>query len=170
MVTLRLRPLIASDTETLRSWAEREDMVEYFRRFPPLHQWPASPDALLQWFPGTAAVLEGEELAGVVQVFNVDMQNRRAEIGAAIATKGPQGQRRGELANRALRQVVDALFNVSGLERVYCIMLEHRTAAHELLKANGFKVDGILRNNAFFQGEFRNEVLLSLLKSEYRRL
>lgn len=160
-----LRPLSIADVPTLREWGQRADMVEFFRRFPPSFQWPANDVDVLSWFPGAGAIVGPDgELEGIAQLFNIDLINRRGEFGVAIASKR---ERRAAIAEVALRVVIADAFSRLGLEKVYCnVLARHGSLAH-ILTAHGFEIDGRLRSNCFFQGEFQDELLLSILRKDW---
>lgn len=53
------------------------------------------------------------------------------------------------------------------LNRIEALVYPDNFASLELLKKIGFKQEGLLREYAFFKGEFRDLIMLSLLKKDY---
>jgi RimJ/RimL family protein N-acetyltransferase len=153
-----------NDVPLLRELSRDSRVAEFFRRFPPPHAWPADDAELLRWFAGSALEVDpaGNVLA-IVQA-QLDYARQSAEFGVAVID---ESEKRSVIAERALRELVTAIFN-QGFHKVYCNFLESRTSLKKLLEPHGFKVDGVLRDNVIFNGEFRNEVIMSCIKSEFR--
>ena len=162
---MQLRPLQLEDAARLRAWAEEARLGEFFRHFPPLFQWPTDAAATLAWFPGSLMIADGDEVLGLVQLTNVNMTARRAEFGVLVASNK---ERRAAVAERAIRQVVEGAFDKLGLEKVFCVTLASHRSLQTLLAPHGFQVEGVLRSHCFYRGEFHDEVVMSLLKSDYR--
>jgi [ribosomal protein S5]-alanine N-acetyltransferase len=54
------------------------------------------------------------------------------------------------------------------LHKVYLRVLEYNKNAVKCYQKCGFKIDGVLRENTFINGRWENDILMSILKDEYR--
>jgi RimJ/RimL family protein N-acetyltransferase len=159
-----LTALGINDVPLLRKLSRDAAVAEFFRRFPPSHAWPADDADVLRWFNGAALWRDeaGKEVA-IVQA-QLDYFRQAAEFGVAVFGTT---EKRSVVAEQALLELVTSIFN-QGFHKVSCNFLERRQSLKKLLEPHGFKVDGVMRDNVIFNGEFHNEVIMSCLKSEFK--
>jgi len=69
----------------------------------------------------------------------------------------------------ALRHVINFGFTEMNLNRIQALVFPDNIASLELLKKIGFKQEGLLKEYAFFRGEFKDLIIVSLLKDEYMK-
>jgi RimJ/RimL family protein N-acetyltransferase len=67
-------------------------------------------------------------------------------------------------------QSLDFAFNQLNLNKVWAKMYDYNRKALGLIQYFGFKKDGVLRQNAYKNGKYVDEVVLSMLKEEYNEL
>lgn len=105
-----------------------------------------------------------QELIGYSSINNLDLRNRKAEWGGTlIGNKDYLGKGYGiESAKLMLR----FLFDQYPIHKCYGSCLEEHPATIKLFENLGFKKDGILRDEVFKNGEFKNILLFSILRSE----
>ena len=108
---------------------------------------------------------EDNRLVGKVAYFDFNTQNRSAEIGIII---DPDEREKG-YASEAVFLLCKYLFRQRGLNKVYAQTAEFNKGAINLLKSLEFKKDGILRDHYFFEGEFHNGLIYSILLYEFNR-
>lgn len=158
---LQLGPL-PPDAQII-AWSKDPELREYFRRHPPSHLWGHAAAAI---FSGASGIYVGDECVGLAHLFNIDARNRHAEIGVMIdASKVPK---RARVAVAAMRAVADYAFDYLGLNKLYAQILPHRDDLVRLLSTYGFKHEGVLRDESFFEGRFHDEIRMSLLAKTYR--
>lgn len=87
----------------------------------------------------------------------------RAEIGFDLA---PAYWRQG-IMTEALRRVLAYGFADMQLNRVQAHVLPSNAASLGLLDSLGFQREGVLRQYRFYRGRYNDEVVLSLLRSEF---
>lgn len=160
-----LRAATKDDLKQIRAWGKDPAFEEFFRRCPPAATWPTD-DQLFTWFQAAHVIEQGEHPVGLVQLFNFDTLNRRAEIGVMV---DPDTVDRRLVASEACYAIGEYAFGYLGLERVICHVLAHRNGLAQLLTLNGFKEEGLLRNNCFWKGEFHDERLFALLKQDFKK-
>ncbi len=109
-------------------------------------------------------VLKEEKcLIGIVSLMNPDWKNKNAECGYWL---GKNYWNRG-LATEAVGLVLGFAFEELGLHRVYAKLFEKNTASLRVLKKNGFRMEGALREAWFRYKEWHNVLRLGILKQEY---
>ncbi|MFQ6007316.1 MAG: GNAT family N-acetyltransferase [Candidatus Zixiibacteriota bacterium] len=99
---------------------------------------------------------------GEAAFFNYNPQNRSAELGLLI---DPDERKKG-YGKDAMQLLCRYLFKHRGLNKVYAQTPAFNEAAVGLLKSLGFKKDGTLRDHYFYNGEFHNGYVYSLLLFE----
>ena len=141
-------------------------LSEYFRRSPPASLW-LKRDSFLAAFLGYYIISQDERPIGLCNLANVDQHHRKAEFGIMIA---PQTGPRGDLATEAVKQLFDYAFSFSGFNKLYCLVLEGRPEIEHLCKRWQFEYEGTLKQNIFFEGQFRNEKLFAMTADQYFKL
>ncbi len=106
---------------------------------------------------------EDNRLVGKATYFNFNTQNRSAEIGVII----DPDERENGYASEAIFLLCKYLFRQRGLNKVYAQTAEFNKGAINLLKSLKFKQDGILRDHYFFDNEFHNGLIYSMLLYEF---
>ena len=102
------------------------------------------------------------QLVGKLAFFNLNLLNRSAELGYIVA---PESQRQG-FAREGLILLISYLFRQLNLNKVYAQTGSFNTASVSLLESLGFKRDAVLRRHHFHNGEFHDDYIYSLLKTE----
>ena len=106
-----------------------------------------------------------EALIGTCGYYNWNKTSRRAEIGYDLE---PAHWGEG-IMTEALRAVLRYGFVETGLNRVQAIIDSENVRSIKLVESLGFKKEGVLRQNSYFRGRFRDEVSFSLLKEEWTK-
>ena len=99
---------------------------------------------------------------GRVSYENLNSRNRSAEVAVII---DPDERERG-YGKEGLQILCRHLFLHQGLNKVYGTTPEENKSSVQLMESLGFKKDGVLRDNCFYQGEFHNALIYSLLRFE----
>jgi aminoglycoside 6'-N-acetyltransferase len=94
---------------------------------------------------------------------NLDENLRQAELGFTLAP-AYQG---GGYATEAVRGLLDDLFIERKLHRVSAECDARNTASARLLERVGFKREGLRLSNSWFKGEWTDDLLFGLLRSDY---
>lgn len=116
------------------------------------------------WFQFAIRLRESGLLAGDLGVrFPEDA--RQVEIGFTLA---PEHQHRG-YAREAVAAVLDHLFEVFGKHRVFASVDPRNEASLALLRRLGFRQEAHFRESIWFKGEWADDLVFGLLKSEWRK-
>jgi ribosomal-protein-alanine N-acetyltransferase len=106
-----------------------------------------------------------DELIGTCGYYDWNKTSHRVEIGYDLE---PAHWGEG-IMSEALHAVLRYGFEEMGLNRVQAIIDSENVRSIKLVERLGFKKEGILRQNSYFRGRFRDEVCFSLLKEEWTR-
>ncbi len=107
---------------------------------------------------------ENNQLIGYVQINNIDLRNLKAEWGGTlIGERQYLGKGYGKRASQLLLRF---LFDQYPINKCYARCLEEHPATVKLLKSLGFNQDGVLRQDLYKNGEFKNVLLFSILRNE----
>ena len=104
-----------------------------------------------------------EEFVGIVELFNLSWKNRRAELSIVIKAS----YRGTGYGSCAIKKLLDIGFQELGLNRIWLRVLENNTRAIECYKKVGFIEEGICREESLRRGQFKNQVQMSILRSEW---
>jgi diamine N-acetyltransferase len=99
---------------------------------------------------------------GIVRFFNMNHLNRSCELGLLV---DPDHRRKG-YGLEAVRVLTRWLYRTRDLNKVYANTSSLNKATVGLLEKAGFKRDGVLRHQYYFDGELRDGYLYSLLRYE----
>ena len=105
---------------------------------------------------------EGKTPIGKISFFNYNTLNLSVELGILI---DPDHRQQGH-AKDAMLVLIKYLFRYRNLNKVYCETADFNTDAVQLLESLDFKKDGTLRNHHFYNGEFHDKFVYSLLRFE----
>lgn len=110
-------------------------------------------------------LIEDDRMIGYTCITHIDLRNQKAEAGGTlIGEKTLWGKGYGrEAAELRLRY----LFQQYPVNRNYVYCLEEHEATVKMLLSLGYKREGVLRQDVFKNGEFKNMLLFSLLREEY---
>lgn len=106
--------------------------------------------------------LEDSLAVGTIDLFDLDLQNRRSGIGIVL-TEPYRGK---GLAVMALDLLVDYAFNHLNLHQLYCNIEEGNSKSLELFKKKGFVVAGLKRDWNSKDGGWTGEYLLQCIKGQ----
>lgn len=101
--------------------------------------------------------------AGLVELVEIDYVHRRAEFQIIIA---PDYQGRG-LSKRSARLAMDYGFGVLNLHKIYLIVDKENKKAVHIYEDLGFQVEGVLREEFFINGHYRDVTRMCLLQRDY---
>jgi len=103
---------------------------------------------------------------GYCGLVNIDIKNSKAESYLGMGNKEYWGKGH---ASEARRLLLDYAFNELDLNKVYSYVWSANEKMIHINKKVGYQVEGKLRDDVFHQGEFRDKLIMGLLKKEYRR-
>jgi diamine N-acetyltransferase len=112
---------------------------------------------------------EGEDpvLLGAVGLYDFNYRHQRATWKTLRIPKQYQGL---GLAFEASKMLIDYGFNTLNLNKITSDVFPHNESIIKLLAKMGFKEEGRLKQHYFHQGEFKDVLIYSLTRDEYRQL
>lgn len=168
---LRLRPVAAADAADLYAIFSDPQTLRYWSSPP----WVSMDQAYLSIARDEAALAAGEAIRlglerlsdgrviGVCSLFSLSPQNRRAEIGYALA-RDAWGQ---GWMDEALRALVAHAFGPLGLHRLEADIDPRNAASARALQRLGFREEGRLRERWIVAGEVSDSGLWGLLARDW---
>jgi RimJ/RimL family protein N-acetyltransferase len=111
-----------------------------------------------------AWIIEVDTLIGQIRLDHVDLTDRRASLAIGIEDRALLGV---GLGTEAIALVLDYAFNVLKLHRLSVRVLDYNVRAIRAYEKCGFVVEGREREAAFVDGNWHDDMMMSLLDREY---
>lgn len=108
--------------------------------------------------------LEGNAI-GLVSLMNINYKDNCAEFGIYLGENNSLGKGYGKDATETMLRFA---FRELGLNRIYLFVLQENARAIKSFESCGFTQDAVLRESMFFNGIYHNQVLMSILHSEFK--
>jgi len=133
---------------------------------------PLEYDSTLEWFErnrGNSNRFDGvieidNEPVGLIGLLDINTRFSKAEFHIMVGNHKYRGK---GVALKATRIMLDVAFTKFGLNKVYSfIECENRSSLVLCTKA-GFRVEGLLHQDAVLDGRFSNRYVMSILKQEF---
>ena len=102
-------------------------------------------------------------MIGTCVFMNFDYTSRRCEVGCGLVSSE---WNKGYMAE-ALRSLIDYGFDMLGLNRIEAYIILGNSASVRLFGKLGFAYEGVVREREYFKGRFHNEIIMSMLRSDY---
>ncbi len=177
-------PVIAASRVVLR-WISEDDIDGLFKVFSDpqvMRYWSSGPlanreaAAALQreiadsnekesMFKWGLVLRESNSLIGTATLFNLSLDNGRAELGYAM---GSAHWRKGYM-NEALQALVAHAFEVMNMRRLEADVDPRNAASIRTLERLGFQREGFLRERWHVNGEIQDAFFYGLLRREWRK-
>lgn len=172
MNKIYLREILREDLSVINRWRADKELIDQlctaFRYI--------GPEIDERWFDGYMAgreknirlaicASEDDRLLGVASILGIDWVGRSAEFSIQIGEKDMYGKGIGELATR---MVVHHAFLDLNLGRLYLMTLAENSRAINLYRKIGFVEEGCLRKAIYKNGEYKDQLVMALLKVEYK--
>jgi len=109
--------------------------------------------------------MEGEYIGGC-GMNNVDWKNSVATIGIFIGAKGYWGKGFG---TDALKILINFIFNEMNINKIALNVYSFNERAIKSYEKCGFKVEGTLRQALYKNGQYYDDIIMGLLRDEYKK-
>jgi len=173
MRTIRLRALTTTDIPKTLEWNNQKEIKQLYAD----HPFPVNLEMEKEWyekilrsnFPTTVFGIEldpDEKLIGISILKDINLIHRKAEFAILIGESKERGKGYSEAAT--IKTLIFG-FNNLGLNRIFLHVLKNNKVAIELYNKIGFKQEGELRESCYKEGRFHNEIIMSILFSDYKR-
>ena len=161
--------LSEADDATMLSWINDRHLVLSSASFRPVHQ-----SCHLEWFHSIQrrpdVVIFGvrrisdDLLVGSCQLHSISLIHRSAELQIRIGCDVARGV---GIGSEVCSMLLSYAFRDLNLNRVYLHVFEGNERAMALYKRSGFKVEGVLQQAAYIDGDWVNVVIMAILRNEY---
>jgi RimJ/RimL family protein N-acetyltransferase len=154
---------IFSDPQVMRYWSSppienREAAAEMQREIAASNE----ANTMLKW---GLALRESNSVIGTTTLFNLNLDNGRAEIGYAM-NRAHWGK---GYMNEALKALVSHAFEVMNLRRLEADVDPRNAGSIRTLERLGFQREGFLRERWHVNGEIQDALFYGLLRHEWKR-
>lgn len=161
------------DLEQLRKWRNLPEYRKYFREYQEINS-----DMQKRWYENKVVNdnstlmfsirdVENNELLGCCGLCYINWVHRNSDLSLYIGKDECYIDELG-IAEEACRLMFDYGFKQLGLKKIWTEIYEFDEKKYNLYKKLGFKKDGILRAQYFYDGKWNNSYILSLLVDEYQ--
>lgn len=170
---VRLRALEMEDLDVILEHFNNLEIRQYLNSQIPMsrnaeRQWLERSTTMDPWKDGgmTLAIEDKKtgEFLGTVSLFGISKQHKRAEFGIAVHKPENLGKGYGTDATRVMLWIA---FHILGLNSVYLITLDFNERAQRAYEKTGFKKAGVFRQGAYLKGEFKDFIIMDILKEEF---
>jgi len=167
-----LRPVTTDDTDQLYRIFSHPEVMRYWGA-PALADRNAARALVFEIQEGFAqrsmlkwglALRHSDELIGTVTLFNLNLDNGRAEIGYGL---GREHWRKGYITE-ALQSLIKYSFEVLDLRRLEADVDPRNTASIRTVERLGFQREGYLRERWHINGETQDSLFYGLLRHEWK--
>jgi len=100
---------------------------------------------------------------GFMGLSRIDKTNRNADAFIAIGDDKYRGKGFGKIA---MQYLVDYGFDKLGLHKINLGVFEKNIPAVNLYKKLGFVIEGIMRDEVFFNGEYHNQISMAIFNKD----
>lgn len=112
-------------------------------------------------------IKETNEFIGCIFLNNIDYLNRSAHCPTFIGAK--EHWNKGYATDARVLMLKYAFYDI-GLERVWANVHEDNIGSLKMHEKCGYKKEGVLRRASYVNGEFKDLVVLSVLKEEFKEI
>jgi RimJ/RimL family protein N-acetyltransferase len=166
-----LRRLEVGDLD--RTWIWINDPFVYLKIG---SQIPVSQSGQVRWFERAdqasdkiilaICLKEGDVHVGNVSLDSIESRHRSARLSVFV---GDPVQRGRSIGSRAVRCMADYAFNFLNLNRIWCKVTSGDERIATFYERLGFKMEGVMRQHEFVNGEYVDKTIFGLLSDEFRR-
>ena len=169
---VRLRGFEKSDADAMLRWASDEDVVRWHG--PP--DWPASRAQAERYIERMTAADSADKgfaietldgaLVGDCGLRKIDWKSRKAEFFITIGEKEFWDK---GFATETLKLVSRLAFDKMNLNRLWLTVLVDNPRAVRCYEKCGFVREGLLRQESYVDGKYRDVLMMALLREDHDR-
>lgn len=164
-----LRAVESTDYELLWKWANTPEVMQYWGRSgntESLAQVAEREKAEASRGNSAKFIVETKDQRAIGQIdyYDLNWQSRSAWVSILIAEKEYWG---GGYGTDAMHVLLRFLFRELGLHRVALNVHETNVRAQRSYEKNGFVREGVMRDWTFFDGAWRDAILMSVLTEDF---
>lgn len=106
-----------------------------------------------------------DEIIGDIAFQDIDFSNRKASFRISIDQNQHQGKGYG---SEALRLMLEYGFGILNLHRIELEVFSFNDRAQHVYEKAGFKIEGRQRDALYYNHQYHDSILMSMLEDEYR--
>jgi RimJ/RimL family protein N-acetyltransferase len=167
---VRLRPISQNDLVPLRRWAADPEIMRFWTKPQSIVTEDQFESDLRERFSrfDNAGYFVIEDQAGKaigrIEFERLSMIERSAEVMILIGEADARGR---GLGSDAMIALLGYLFQQRDLHRVYLTVLSDNQAAIRSYEKVGFTVEGVLREDVYFDGIGHDQLVMSMLRNDF---
>ncbi|MBI1307988.1 MAG: GNAT family N-acetyltransferase [Bacteroidetes bacterium] len=166
-----LRSVEKEDLQMLRDWRNKDDFRKHFREFRELNMsnqeaWFDKTNQASGDFMFVIESLNENRPIGACGLLYINWIIRSADFSFYLGADDQYIDDKG-IAEDASRTLINYGFRTLNLNKIWMELYEFDTKKLDLYQKLGFKIDGKLRSNCFYNGKYHDSFLLSLLAEEF---
>ncbi|MBC6314969.1 GNAT family N-acetyltransferase [Listeria grandensis] len=166
-----IRPIRMEDVEVMHAWEHDEEIATASGIIKPrsLEVFQA---AYAKYFLKVSDSLRlfsitlGGRVIGRAELGLIDRENGNAAFGIVIGDKSCWGKGYGK---QAICDLLGWAFAELHLHKIYCEVYTFNDRSMNMMRSIGFHQDGVLREHEYFNGEYHDVAVFSILQSEYTK-
>jgi [ribosomal protein S5]-alanine N-acetyltransferase len=166
---LALRPVVGSDIPFLLTLFSREE-TNYFTAYETIHTMDEARDLYEKYcvctsgsFRHLIALKPACEPVGTIGLYGYTPERRVVTVGYDLLR---EHWGKGYMTE-AVRGIADYAFKHTSVNRIEGSVDPENVASRQVLVKNGFRLEGVLREKYFYRGQFRDDVVFSVLRKEW---
>lgn len=113
------------------------------------------------------ALADTDEVIGDIALQDIDHINRNANMRIAIDSDNHQGKGYGP---ESIRLLLEYSFGVLNLHRIELQVFTYNDRAIRAYEKVGFRKEGIQRDALYYEHQYHDSIMMSMLEDEYRAL
>ena len=167
---INLRLVEEADLEQIARWRNEPEISKLF-----FNTFPIATSGQKKWYVENILFSEKKKLfiittkdgksIGTLGLDDIDFKNQNAEYGNMLI--GDKEYLNKGYAKDAILTILRFAFEELNVHRIYLKNFEHNQKALTLYEKCGFRKEGILRDSFYTQGEFKNIVIMAILRHEF---
>lgn len=166
---LFLAPLVIEDADSYCKWLNDPEVAINLTAFDkqyPLHREKAVIEDMIKRNSQTFSIVlkDSEKLIGNCSLFDIDKDDRKAELGIMIGDKTVWNKGYG---TEAIILLLDYGFNILNLNNIYLKVFEYNENAVSCYQKVGFKLIGRHRQARIVMGKKYDEIMMDILAEEF---
>jgi RimJ/RimL family protein N-acetyltransferase len=169
---VNLRAIERKDLDEIMKWVNDQEVTKYLAAF----LYPVSREEEEKFLERAMSsndaeknlVIETKEgvYIGQISLHKIDWKNSNAELGIIIGNKEYWSKGYG---TEAIKILLHHAFNQMNLYKIYLQVFEFNQRGIRCYEKCGFKKEGKLRKNYFYQAKYYDVILMGILKDEFEK-